>query len=74
MAVALKRDEVIQPSEVVNTLNGDDRTIPIPVCVMDFPFEHSHVIPFPYRERIENEVDEGFNQVFDVAAGYLTSR
>ncbi len=73
MAVALRRDEVIQPSEVVNTLNGDDRTIPIPVCVMDFPFDYSHVMPFPYRERIENEVDEGFNQVFNMAAGYLTS-
>ncbi|MBI5470942.1 MAG: hypothetical protein HY961_01210 [Ignavibacteriae bacterium] len=73
MAVALKRDEVIQPSEVVNTLKGDSRTIPIPVHVMDFPYDHSHVMPFPYQESIAAEVDRGFNQVFAMAAQHLTA-
>ena len=72
MAVALKKDNVIQPSEVLNTLNGDFRDIPIPVHIMDFPFEYSHVAPFPIRNSIAEEVNRSFDQVFNLVASHLS--
>lgn len=70
-ALPLKKDEVIAPNEVLNTLQGDYRDIPIRVDVMDFDFTYSHVTPFP--STIENEIiiDECFNKVFEKAADFL---
>jgi len=70
-ALALTQDEVIQPSEVLNTLNGDFRDIPIPVKIMDFPFAYSHVNPFPIQKPIAGEVDHSFDRVFELAASHL---
>ncbi len=71
MAVALRKDEVIQPSEVLNTLNGDFRDIPIRVHIMDFPYGYTHVNPFPLQSRGAEEVEHAFAGIMDLAAGHL---
>jgi len=70
-AVALRQDAVIPPCEVLTTLTGDDRTIPIPVHVRDFPYPYSHENPFPRLARWAAEVDRAFDDVMDVAAVHL---
>jgi hypothetical protein len=69
-AVALQKDAVIQPSEVINTLNGDSRDIPIRVRVMDFDYNYSHVNPFPVTSVPSSLVDEAFNAVFNLAGNH----
>jgi hypothetical protein len=70
-AVALTGDAVIQPGEVLSTLRGDFRDIPVPVTVLDFPFEYSHVNPFPTLSAIAPVVDREFEQVFGIAAEHF---
>ena len=71
MAVALKKDNVIPPNAVLNTLKGKDRDIPIKVEVMDFSFSYDHVHPFPIDKKIEALVDNTFNKMFKMASNYL---
>jgi hypothetical protein len=70
-AVALRKDAVVQPAEVLNTLNGDFRDIPIPVHILDAPYEYSHVTVFPLRPGITGEVDAMFDRVFSLATEHL---
>jgi hypothetical protein len=73
IGIALRKDEVIQPCEVINTLRGDDHSIPINVHTLDFGYPYSHISPFTIRQYAEQEVDAGFEQVFELAAGYFSS-
>jgi hypothetical protein len=68
-ALALKRDAVIPANEVLNTLQGDFRDIPIPVTVMDFPYDYNHVIPFPWKGG--SDVESAFDTVFQVASAHF---
>ncbi|MDP8269511.1 MAG: DUF6051 family protein [Candidatus Tenebribacter davisii] len=70
-ALALKKDYVVPPSEVINTLKGSDQKIPIKVKIMDFNYKYDHVIPFPPTKKLEKEVDKSFNRVFRYAAKHL---
>jgi hypothetical protein len=70
-ALALKRDDVIPPVEVINTLQGDFRDIPIRVHVRDFPYPYSHVMPFPLRHSLSSQLDDCFDDVFEVVAAHL---
>ena len=70
-SLALSSDTVIQPAEVLNTLQGDFRDIPIPVEIMDFPFPYTHVSPFPLLQEARNEVSRCFDSVFERAATFL---
>ncbi|MFW5973442.1 MAG: DUF6051 family protein [Bacteroidota bacterium] len=69
-AVALRRDTVIPATEVLNTLTGDFRDIDIRVDVTDFPYEYSHVVPFPLSAP-EADVRRCFDDVFSRAAEHL---
>ncbi len=71
MAIGLKKDMVIPPFEIINTLKGEDRKIPIKIKVLDFDFAYDHVVPFPRNEKIEKKVDKAFKQVFKIAAKFL---
>ena len=73
IGIVLRKDEVIQPCEVFNTLQGDDRGIPIQVRALDFGYPYSHIMPFPIRPHSEPEVDAGFEQVFELAARHFSS-
>jgi hypothetical protein len=71
-AIALKKDDVISPAEVINTLQGDFRDIPIKVDMMDFKYPYSHIKPFPEDKIYSSEVDEEFNRVFNNASAFLS--
>ena len=72
-AVALAKDEVVPPYEVVNTLRGSRQDIDIPVDVLDLPYAYRHEDPFPANGRQAYEVDTAFRTVFDRIAGFLTA-
>jgi hypothetical protein len=74
MAVPLRKDTVIQPGEVLNTLQGDFRNIAVPVQIMDFDYRYLHVNPFPEHGVPAGEVDRAFNRVFELAASYFGAR
>lgn len=71
MAVALKQDKVVPHYEVLNTLKGAGRDIPVKVEVMDFPYTYSHENPFPITGKYAELVENGYNRVFSMATGFL---
>ncbi len=70
-ALTLRKDTVIAPGEVLNTLQGDFREIPVHVELTDFPYPYHHINPFPLDREFENIVDKEFNKVFETAAQFL---
>jgi len=70
-ALGLKQDQVIPPVEIINTLKGEKRKIPVKVKVMDFDYPHDHVVPFPVNWNYEEEVDKAFNKVFKIVSKFL---
>jgi len=70
-AITLEKDSVIPPYEVINTLQGCNRDIPIPVEVIDFDYPYKHENPFPSDVRMAPQVDEGFRKVFDRVGDFL---
>ncbi len=70
-AIALKKDEVIPPIEVLNVLQGDYRENPIKVSIYDLPFKYNHISPFPNNSDITDEVDYYFNKIFEIASAHL---
>lgn len=73
-AIALQDDDVVPPAEVLNTLQGGFRDIPIPVDVLQFPFRYSHVVPFPTAGAPSAAVDRAFEAVFERAASHVAFR
>jgi hypothetical protein len=70
-ALTLRKDTVVPPNEVLNTLQGDFRKIPVHVALTDFPYPYQHINPFPIAREFENIVDKQFNTVFETAAQFL---
>ncbi len=73
-AIALKKDHVVPSYEVINTLQGAGRNIPVKVKVMDFPYKYSHETPFPVNivnKSIRNDVNRCFEKVFNEASEFL---
>jgi len=70
-AVALKQDSVVPPVEVLNTLRGEMRDIDITVDVEDFPYEYSHVTPFPLAPKLAVQTDEAFRRIMARAGEFL---
>lgn len=71
LAVTLVQDTVIPPYEVMNTLQGINRDIPIPVRVFDYPYPYSHEEPFPANTKIRETVDQMFRETFDCFTKFL---
>jgi hypothetical protein len=71
LAIALVHDSVIPPYEVMNTLKGINRDIPIPVEVLDYPYPYSHEDPFPVNLKIREQVDQMFRKTFDRFCEFL---
>jgi hypothetical protein len=69
-ALSLKRDRVMPANEVINTLQGDSRAIPVSVTVRDFPYRYDHIVPFPTTSPNE-EVELCFRDVFRKASEFL---
>jgi hypothetical protein len=70
-AVALKKDTVVPPGEVLNTLQGEYRDINTKVEILDFPYPYTHIDPFPATQTLEHPVDCAFNSVFEKASEHL---
>lgn len=70
-AIALKEDKIIPFYEVMNTLQGAKRDIPIQVDVLDYPYKYIHEDPFPSLEKIKEQVDEQFRLTFDRISNFL---
>jgi len=70
-AIALKNDDVIAPGEVINTLQGDFRDIPVKVDIMHFNYPYSHIKPFSEDKLYAAQVDEEFDKVFNSVAAFL---
>ncbi|MCK3684670.1 DUF6051 family protein [Maribellus sp. YY47] len=64
-AISLKKDDVIPPFEIINTMNGAFRDINIRVENMDFEHQYTHENPFPSNRKETKIVDKNFNLVFD---------
>lgn len=70
-AVALNGDTVIYPYEVLNTLQGKYRNIPVQVETLDLPYEFIHETPFPVGTKNDNEVNRSFDSIFDLLCKQL---
>ena len=68
--LVLEKDEVAPPSEALNTLQGGYRNIGVDVEIRDFPYEYSHMVPFPLTNKIKHEVTEAFNGFIGSAATF----
>ena len=72
-AYVLEKDEVAPPMEALNTLQGGYRNIKVDVEIQDFPFDYSHMVPFPLTNKIQGEVTEAFQQFIGSASEFYNS-
>lgn len=70
-ALALEKDEVVPPEEILNTLKGGYRSIETKVDILNASFEYDHVQPFPVRDKYNNEVDNFFNEIMQRASSFF---
>jgi len=71
LAITLEKDTIIPSYEIINTLKGSKRYIPVDVQVLDFPYDYRHEDPFPVAESISALVDDAFNMVFKKITDFL---
>lgn len=72
-AYVLEKDSVAPPMEALNTLQGGYRNINVDVEIKDFPYEYSHMVPFPLTHKHKKEVTEAFHQFIKSASDFYNS-
>lgn len=72
--ITLAKDEVIPSYEIMNTLQGTARDIPIKIELMDYPYTYIHEDPFPCGKEISDEVNECFTYTFDKICNFLMEK
>lgn len=72
MVQVLKNDAVVPFYEVLNTLTGLQRNIPVQIHVHDLLYPYSHENPFPLIEKHKTSVDQEFDRIFQMAADFLS--
>ncbi len=72
-AYVLEKDSVAPPIEALNTLQGGYRNINVEVEIKDFPFEYSHMVPFPLAHKHAKEVTEAFDQFVQSASDFYNA-
>lgn len=70
-AIVLNQDSVVPAYEVINTLQGVNRDIPIRVDALDYPYKYKHEDPFPAMDSIKNDVTLQFRKTFDLVCDFL---
>ncbi|GAB6011536.1 DUF6051 family protein [Viscerimonas tarda] len=70
-AIALTEDTVVPAYEIINTLQGIKRDIPIRVDILDYPYKYKHEDPFPALTAIQDEVDKQFRRTFDLVVDFI---
>lgn len=71
-AITLSEDSVVPAYEVINTLQGVSRDIPIKVDILEYPYKYKHEDPFPAIESIKTEVTKQFERTFDLVCDFLS--
>jgi hypothetical protein len=71
MAITLAKDTVVPAYEVINTLQGVSRDIPIRIESIDFPYDYKHEDPFPGIPALEEKVNASFEYTFHLASEFL---
>ncbi len=68
-AISLKKDVVMPTEGIIKALGKvSDKVLE----EIDFPFQYSHQIPFPFRSKTDQPlVNQAFNNVFSKAAAFL---
>ncbi|AZA78619.1 hypothetical protein EG347_14425 [Chryseobacterium sp. G0186] len=69
-AYVLEKDTVAPPIEALNTLQGGYRNINVEVEIKDFPFDYSHMVPFPLAHKHKTEVTEAFHDFIKSASDF----
>ncbi|WP_101690895.1 DUF6051 family protein [Dysgonomonas massiliensis] len=69
--ILLRHDKIIPFYEVMNTMQGVCRDIPIDIDVLDFPYPYIHEDPFPSLTKIADEVDQQFRKTFNMIVEFL---
>lgn len=72
-AFVLEKDSVAPPIEALNTLKGGYRNINVDIEIKDFPFEYSHMVPFPLTHKHSKEVTGAFHQFVQSASNFYNS-
>lgn len=68
-AISLKKDIVMPTNGVIKALGKASDKI---LEEIDFPFQYSHQIPFPFRSKTDQTlVNQAFNNIFSQAAAFL---
>ncbi|MDY0297941.1 MAG: DUF6051 family protein [Acidobacteriota bacterium] len=70
-ALVLKQDRIIPPAEVMYTLQGRNRRIPIRVTEHDFPYAYTHENPFPANSNRPELVERAMDRVFAGVSRFL---
>ncbi|WP_262496966.1 DUF6051 family protein [Formosa algae] len=63
-AITLRKDHVIPPFEIINTLQGAYRDINIKVEELDFDRDYTHEDPFPVTKHNSEQISKDFKMVF----------
>jgi len=72
-AVGLLKDRVVPAQDILKTLKGKHKNIPIEVDILDFPYAYTHETPFPVKIKdIQEQVNNAFFNTFNMAAGFLS--
>ncbi|OCA71102.1 hypothetical protein BBH99_03450 [Chryseobacterium contaminans] len=69
-AYVLEKDNIAPPIEALNTLQGGYRNINVEVEIRDFPFDYSHMVPFPLTHKHKTEITEAFHQFTQSACDF----
>ena len=68
-AISLKKDIVMPTNGVIQAIGKVSDKI---LEEIDFPFQYSHQIPFPFRSKADQTlVNQAFNHIFSKAAAFL---
>lgn len=72
-AYVLEKDSVAPPMEALNTLQGGYRNIDVDIEIKDFPYEYSHMVPFPLTHKHKKDVTEAFHHFIKSASDFYGS-
>jgi len=72
-AISLKGDTVIPTFEIMSTLQGAFRDIPVKMEELDYPFSYSHENPFPVGKAEPELLDKAFRETFSKFSAFFCS-
>lgn len=70
-ALTLKKDEVAPPTEALNTLQGGYRDIQIDIDIKNYPYEYTHMIPFPLTKKNADIITASYEEFIESASDFL---